>query len=360
MSDLIANTVFGTGPDDTVATVDVYKEKSTDPQNLGITSIGKKAVQDVAAGISEATSPASILEVVTVGGLNAKDTKQAALDKLKASVGSLSGIKEKTLGPILGKLGYDPKAAALGPQGLVANLKASSADRAAALISAQTGIGDVRVVVGDVEHIRKLTEHVDSAQDVVNLMNAVTGNSALGKISIIKNQMAVIGGVMSLATRLRIPEAIDAILGHLGSDKERREVTLDTLRQSIMNSDLYAIGKTLDFAGANGVLARVPDAIALLVAFYQLPAGVSSPNDAVRDQLINILNRIDPHWHEYKRDTTYINNLTNFTYANDVCLSVLARSSTYTVPCMIAKTYPSVSILQKAKDYQPLAAIQAR
>lgn len=352
MTDLVVNTAFSTGPDDKLATVDVYAEKQPNtPKNNGITSVGKELLNATAMEINRIAVSGEIVEVMNFDKPIPTIDLAAAQKKLEVALGDKVVIQGKLLDALQSSVGL-PIKTIIGPDGKV--MPGAAVNVAGKNIT----VNDVRATVGSVSEIRKKIGDVKTAQDAMELVGTITGNTNLGKIAGVSDGLKVMGTVAKTVNTLRIPELFD-ILHDQQHEEDKKPFLLDNVRNAILASDLYVVNKTLTECGAAAILARVPDAITLLVAFYQLPPTVTSPNTTVATQLVNLLNGLDSRWALYKRNGVDVVNLEHFTYANDVCLKVLSKHPNYVVPCMIAKNYRMVDLKSTAKQLFPYAAIGA-
>lgn len=350
MADLVVNTAFSTGPDDKLATVDVYAEKKPNtPKNNGITSVGKELLNATAMEINRIAISGEIIEVMNFDKPIPTIDLAAAQKKLEVALGDKVVIQGKLLDALKNSVGL-PVLAIIGPDGKV--MPGASVNVAGKNIT----VNDVRATVGNVSEIRKKIGDVKTAQDAMALVGTITGNTQLGKIAGVSEVIKVMGTVANTLNVLRIPELYDVLYNEQHED-DKKPFLLANVRSAILASDLHAVNKTLTECGAAAILARVPDAITLLVAFYQLPPTVTSPNVAEANNLVNLLNGLDSRWAKYKRNGVDVVNLEHFTYANDVCLKVLSKHANYVVPCMIAKSYRMVDLKSTAKQLFPYAAI---
>lgn len=350
MADLVVNTAFSTGPDDKLATVDVYAEKNPGiPKNNGITSVGKELLNASVMEINRVAASGEIFEVMNYDKPIPTIDLAAAKKKLEVALGDKVVIQGKLLDALKSSVGL-PALAIIGPDGKV--MPGATVNVAGKNIS----VSDVRATIGNVREIRKKIGDVKTAQDAMELVGSIVGNTQLGKIAGVSEAIKVMGTVASTLNRLRIPELYDTLYNQQ-HEEDKKPFLLENIRNAILESDLYVVNKALDECGAAAILSRVPDAITLLVSFYKLPPNVTSPSVAEANNLVNLLNGLDSRWALYKRNGVDVVNLEHFTYANDVCLKVLSKHADYVVPCMIAKSYPMADLKTIAKQLFPYVAI---
>jgi hypothetical protein len=200
----------------------------------------------------------------------------------------------------------------------------------------------------------------------------------------------VFGKIMAKASEYGIPEAIDMLLAKMADDKERKRLLIENLKNFVYQSDLVSINKVIDYVGAQGALARVPDFVSLLMTFYHYPMGVSKPTVALRDQLAATLARVDPNWYLYNRKVVndplwsvqkrrcnspgavsdnMVSNLEPFTYASPDALALFLLPTPATAPfavvtniwyesALIAGSHLSRSLLELAREDFPFAVLE--
>ncbi len=358
MTDLIANTVFSTGPDDKVATVDVYEPQVNTPKNNGVTSVGKDIVKTLNNDLAKLTTVKTLKSIVQfdVNGMTVM-TKQQAMDKLSDAVGGVAGLKDKTIGPILASLGFDPAMASLDKQGLLAGVKAQSIGRAEDFVGKQLGMGDIRVMVGEVEHIRSDIKNVNSVQGAMDVLGKLSGDTLVGRVGIVKDNLAILSSVMGTLTELRIPDTVDRVMAAVHSQEERKQLLLANLGTTLEHSDTYTLERTIAESSAGAVMAKDPEAILKLLANYRLPEGQDAPDLTACNALLALLNSLDPNWDQYKRNGQMISNLSTYAAANAVCRRTLMLSPTHYVACVMASSYQSINMLVSAKQKFPHAAL---
>lgn len=364
MSELVSNTVFGTGPNDEAAAVDVYKATAQEPVNDGKTKAGEKPAENAVMENLKKVDPRDIANAISVkdGSVSVGITKEKALDIVAGVMGGKDALEDKLLEKLSKLVGYEDKKAKLLASGKgmlpggVANGDPASLLANAKKKKEKLSLKEVKMIVKNVKTLRK-TADLSNATGIMNALNTIAGDSTFAKALGVENQMAVFGGILQQVNALRLPEAIDMLLKKAGDDKERKRLLIDNVSYAIQMSDLYTVNKALDYVGAAGVLARCPEAVAWILGFYRFPEGQTAPTIASKNYLVSTIQRIDPKWTEYSRDGNTINNLHYFMAANASAMETLKLDPLYLVPCMIAKSYPEVSLVALGKEYYPLAAL---
>lgn len=352
----LADTVFKTGPQDSVAAADIY---TTAPDSKPATAAPTDAQSNVtnqAAQLFKSKEAIGDLakSLKIQDGKVSVDTKDLMkrIQNESGELGSPLNNLQKTLTTkILKAIGLKD-AADVAKQAGVAGLPGSGNEASKKILTIQ----NAKVLYGTVTTIVDSAKNLKNATDVVNLLNSISGNSTLAKLIDKEAQFAVFGNLLQQVSALGIPDAIDLLLDKLDDDKERRRLLLDNLRSLIMNSDMPSVRKAITYVGGAGILSRVPDAIPLIMTFYQFAPGTDPNNYAAkREELIGILNDIDAHWFEYSRNGTWISNLEPFTYASDDALLLCKMTTTHFVAASIGPDFRIVELVPTLQAAYPKA-----
>jgi len=347
----IASTTFATGPKDEVAVADVYAPLPAEPINNAPRPVSETTAK-VADALTKATDKVDWSQLGS-GLVEGGKEKKEALAMLKDATGGLNStineVKGELLTSMLASVGFKDQPAELA-KGLLG--LPGGKDPSAVLLSNHPKI---KVLYGAVSGIRNGAD-LSTAKGVAEMVNSITGDSELAKVLDMESQFAAIGKVMSKATKLKIPGLIDRIIDHF-DEEDRPAFVLTNALQIILDGDLAAIDRMITLAGAQAVIANVPNAVELILMSYHFPLAAPEPTTAMANSLVAVLDRLDGHWEDYKRDTTFISNLENFVYASPHAKKLLMLLPAYQVPVMIASTYPKASLLDIARGQYKYAAL---
>lgn len=340
MSEIAAKTVFETGPDATVAAVDVYSPVPTGPVNNGETVVTQTPAP------SPVPPKISMSDVVTKVPSVVKDS----LERVKSVTGGVAGISSDLVWAMQGGLGAKDRLQVIIDNGKDA-LKGIVSDATKNILS-----DDVRVIIDGIENIRK-TGDLNSAAGVMNVLGQITGNPAFASVDIVGDKLGALGAIATNIAVLRIPELIDTVLDQIENEKEKKQYLIDNLDAFVVASDFYSINKTIDSAGSAAVLAKMPNIVVRILMFYRLPNGQDSPTVAAANQLNDLLNRLDSSWLEYRRNGVSISNLEPFGSANPLAVNVLKLIPAYLVQTTICKNYLTRDLVDLGRQYYPQAAL---
>lgn len=335
MSGKLANTFFQTGPLDDVLAVDPYQvttgavKTNILDQLSGIGDDTLKTIRNQTAGVKDLARMINVKD-----GKYSLDTKSLT-DRIMALGSGLKGpfakISSTVQGGIidgLAKLGVNPDTAL-----------------------------QIRAVVGDTVSVLAKGDLTD-ARGIVDIIGSITGDSNIAKLLDSEAEMALFGGIINEAIRLGIPDALDILSEKISSDKTKRRVVELTLRQAVTYNDLATVRKIVGRIGPAAAKAQLPDIIMLILTFYSFPAETTPAEyDACYQDLLGVLNLIEPNWAVYTRGAQQVTDLTPFTYASDDALTLFKRDPQFQLQVLIAPSYPKqdiVSLLQGSFKYLTL------
>lgn len=404
MAAKIASSTLETAPTDDLVVSDVYSAKTSEPVNANKPSSVSAAAVDVGKALQSNVSVKDLISATTVEDGKSSVSKDKAIDLFKNATGGpnspLAALQGALQDELLDLLGIETdclkKNPAVARENRIRELEKAIADskpeETACTIKTKKGsfsLTGIKTIYSTVQAIRRADLH--SAQGVAAMLNSISGNSQLAKVLDMESQFAVLGKIMAKASEYGIPEAIDMLLAKMDNDKERRRLLIENLKNFVYQSDLASINKVIDYVGAQGALARVPDFVTLLMTFYHYPQGVSQPTVALRDQLAATLARVDPNWYTYNRQTVNdptwsaqkrrcnspgalndntIGNLEPFTYASSDALALFLLPTPAQSPfsvvtnvwyeaALISKDYLSRNILELAREDFPFAVLES-
>ena len=312
----IADTTFATGPDDSVAVVDVYGNTTAVPQNAvpAITDTNIDLLQQAVTQVNNDTKVEPPKPVTT------PPSQTAALSTVSKATSETPGA--------LSVLGADIKHAlmkAAGWTGGPATITLDSLGLPNGVNLTKTLLDQsptLRVVYNGISQLRNEAD-LATSEGIASFMNVFTAGGAGAEIIDLKSKFAVLGTLLQKATGLQIPGVLDDII-HQFDASDIPDFLTGQILSAIENGALQLIAKILQHVPSKAILAIVPNAIPLLLKHYKLPYGVSFPTQNDYDALIAVLNAIDPNWGTYNRNGVIIPDLTPFTFASADSLAVLA------------------------------------
>lgn len=161
------------------------------------------------------------------------------------------------------------------------------------------------------------TTNVKDSEDLISLIQELTGNSELAGLINIEAESAVIAGIAGTLLDYDIPNLLDDVLDMSRSDTVRYNAMAYISTRAVAGADLDTVNKIIDTIGLSMFLENNPNAIKDIVGSFYL-GSEETPDQwpAKRDKMITLLNRIDAHWFEYNRNGEWVINLQTFSWSS--------------------------------------------
>lgn len=360
----LAQTSYGTTPDEQAVVVDVYDAAPDSPTNNFRKSIPNKK-GSLLKGIGKATgSSKGLPNLLNKGSLFSKDGKLSGivkgLTKAYSSEGklgskALAGVLAEATGVPLNSMMTNPtqfaasaaKALGFGNTSLGKDLDA---------IAKGVGLNDYTQLVldkdknifamyKDLEKTVKGFKDVDSLSDLSNLVGKLSGDNGLLKFF---NLSEFVDGV-KVANRLfqeyNLPSVVDKYIEKLETKKQKKAAYLELLKDTRISNDLDFINGALDNVGSGTILTQSPNIIQEILSGYTGVGEYSEPENLKSfDYLNNTLKRIDATWWLSKDigdgqafDLNLFKSLSRYVKA------CFVANDKYMVPTMIAEQYSTES-----------------
>lgn len=381
----IASTVFKSGPDDTVAAVDVYRAKTAETVNAAKAAVsetvgnGVTAVKEAVTGtVTNAFNDAkkNITDTFSIGNLTKtlKDTiingeldkdkikegllkniptKADAVGRLKDIIGgplntisNLENLKTSLVTNLLGSIGFtdNPEALAKGLLGLP-----GGTDPINVLLD---GNPNLKMVYGGVKFAKDI-KNMDDAKALATLANAISGDSQLAKALDMQGEFNMLGNFLTLASVVKANDAVDTVDDRLETPEEKERFFITTVDTAVENSNIYLLKRAIQYSGSDKVLAKKPDTIESLLSNYELPDETKAPRQQDLDDLLEVLVLLNPDWDKYSRNGVLVTDLGVFASAGEPAKSVFNLNAVYREYYMFLEAYPSEDLMALAKRNYP-------
>lgn len=382
----IASTVFKSGPDDSVAVVDVYRANTAETINAakaavsqtvgnGVTAVREIVSDEGAFGIE--TIKRNIAETIYIdnvvalaketiidgkldknklkeGLLKNLPTKEDAINRLKDAVGlpiaDIESLKTNLVTNLLGSVGFtdNPEALAKGLLGLP-----GSTDPINVLLDQNP---QLKVVYDGAQLIRN-GKDIKDAKGFVGLANSFFGNSELARILDMEAQFGVMNNLLAKASEYKMAEVWDHVIAKLEEEEERNLFILGQLDSVLQYGDVYLLRKILDANGRDKIFGKNPKTISLLLKNYELPFETEVVRQVDYDDLVSLLFDLSPNWYQYNRNGVFITDLGLFSSASKQAREVLSLNATYRELFMFADFYPSQDLVALSRRNYPRTGI---
>jgi hypothetical protein len=328
MASKIANTLFHSGPDDTLLTVDAYEIINNAPKNNIIETFNEVAS-----------------DVITELRNNPN-----ALNDIKSTLTS-SAIKSLSKTEVMGRLGEQ-----LGV--IKPHLKKLSGEVSDILVNKfnanpdlVNGLTDVLVNINGTPF-----QYTGVVADEIKVLLELAGE--LETIDLTLESLLTSSLVTDMLSRGMHTLALNTV-DALVIDEVSKRVLLDTLTVFLDNGVIDIIDRVLDKVDSNTLLGQRPRLVSEVLRGYRLPGSLSVTDYPVEEnRLISTLNRIDPRWSQLKRNQEYVSDLTPFIEASEDALTLFSHGTQYRTEALIAESYTTVTQKRLVNEFYPRAAIR--
>ncbi len=199
------------------------------------------------------------------------------------------------------------------------------------------------------------SNNILDAQNVLGLVNQVTGNSRFVSGIDIGTQAGILSGLTSSLITLGLPLVLQSLLSDPSTAPRSAQVALgNNVRSAIYASDLTTIQLCITTLGIGGILSQMPDAALQLVANYRLPSGTTPTGyAAIYSTFKGILTQLDPSWDTANRNGVSIPSLRYFSVASKDALKLFATDTTEALGAQLGNTYRSQDVVAQLKQQYP-------
>lgn len=334
----LAETLFTGAPLDDLLTVDAYGLDNSQILNTidKLRGFGDGAIGNLVGGIKDTFGSAKGIFSKGLGGVFEIDPKTLTA-RVTDSLNSVSQLRNMN-GDLRSIITNPGAFSGLGGPGAPINNLMSQ----------------VSTVINDVERIRDFSD-VRSARDLVNVMNHLTGGSAIGKLFDLGAETQLLSGVFRDAIESGLPEAIEMLANGNFLHKDAGYYALrNNITIAVEQSELQVVEQMIITLGVDRLLADKPDTIEALIRNYRFPAGTATTDyDAEYLKLKSVLDKLNPNWGKVKRGGEWLSDLTYFTQASPDALALFYRQPELETVIMISSTYPSMDLVGSIKLKYP-------
>ena len=161
------------------------------------------------------------------------------------------------------------------------------------------------------------------------------------------------GNLVDLASSYRMPQIFDEVTAKLENMEEKRRFLLGQLDTALNYGDLDLIRLIVTENGRDKVLAKNPRCINLILQNYILPDETKVPRQQDYNNLLEVLDILNPNWDKYRRGNVLVNDLGVFASAGEPAKSVFNLNAVYREYYMFLEEYPSEDLMALAKRNYP-------
>lgn len=292
-----------------------------------------------------------------------------------------SKLNAKDLGNIIsikdGKIGIDNKTASnridsIAGSNITGILTSDNMDvrsRAAQNLAKILGNEEVTSITTEGGRVINIGRGVDtgSVKSLTGAIGKLLNIPALSNIVDQNSYLATGRALLEAAIALGVPEMIDELKTKFEKDQDSRHRLINGVKGVILRSDLAMLDKIIEWIGVDGVLAKVPDAVQLLLAAYTYPPQTTPDKyPECRAALVGMLNRLNPKWWLTTRNGVDVLNYAIFTRISYNAATLLNlntvdalrgseadANNTYLVPILAAPNFRFMEMTELALKQYP-------
>lgn len=337
----VVPTTFVTGPDDKLATVDIYTNAPTTPTNvqkavesLGI-DFGKILPIDAGGLIKDVTN---VVQGVTKDIKRANSMFESALPAAK----NMLSLSPKSLANSI--------AAGLGISDLAQNV----AEARAALPGLRQAARDVKnefnsVILAKDQFVEQFNiRNFEDAAALVDIVAAITGDDTLPQLIEVGTQIATFGAILGEAITQEMPSLIESILSGANVGI-RDDLVLATVYQAARRGDFLTFYNYYSQVQFGALMATYPDTPYQLVKNYRHPTSAPYATQVNSDEMKSILDHIAPGW----AGTNSIGDVGLLIYASRDCRDLLYLQSGLAHLVAASTFFKEISIEQVVRATMP-------
>ena len=334
MAGKVANTLFHSGPDDNLLTVDAYQISDNSPKNNFF-------------------EPFNVTSANLIGEIR---NNPAALDEIKSVLVNTSS-KMLSKGEVLAQLGTQLN-------GIKPQLKTLTGSLTDTLVNAYNtnsalmkGVSDVSVKLGGAIQ----TFSGVAADEMKGLLSlAETQLAGVAEIELVDLtlQSLVTSSLLTDLTNKGLTEIATSVINGIGNPDVAKRSLLDALEGFVDKGMLPLVDLVIDRVGANTTLSERPALVSDILKGYRLPTNMGpSQYLAEETRLLNLLNKIDPQWSVLKRNIDWVSDLTPFVSASVDAITLFTHGTRFKTEALIAKEYGVKNQKQLVRSFYPRIGI---
>jgi hypothetical protein len=395
----LSSPVFGGGPSDAVAVVDVYgisngnvinntvdKLSGFDTGSLGnfrqsggllgsLSSLGKSALGGLSSlgsvlgnslgGITSGVSLTGMagglnsglgLGALTSGLLSGNGASSVLLNlvPLATSVATgntnLSSISSRVLGSLGGQgsvLGYS--------SGLQTSLLGGIATAVGGQFGIPSSVFSMGIALIGGQRTTFYSDNISDASAVAGLANNISGVPDTVQIIDVGAESSTMSTAITQMITLGLPTGVNALVTAASDPIVAKNALTANIQTAVNASDMATIALLISNLGVGTIRAQMPDFAAKLLASYKIASG-KTVNDysALATELVGVLNTVQVNWDSATRNGEIVTNLSAFTGISADATKILTTIPTYALAVALAPTYRSVDLWSTVKSEYPL------
>lgn len=345
----IARPVFETGPKDKVAMVDAYNAVTPEVRNeltSKLTSFGSTLSATFGAAGRAINNIGSRIQK---GELNVDDAAKRIKSALGGSRSDIAGLASGVQNSIYSEL-----------TGTVPGTN---------YVKGATDLYDnVQVVSGQGTYL--INSDRSSVSSILGFVSDLTGNNVFKTLDL-GAEAALIGGLMGTVSSWGVPQLMDSLME--GKDDEFKYSVYSRNSDSLIrSSNIGMMEYYIDQGMASALTNRTPDYGPNYLASYAFPMGTTPDQyPTLHAQLVKVMTALDPTWLVTYRGSVEsvsgdgvtiktplpVTNLAVVARASQDAIKLLVSDPSTRTAVLAAQNYPTVDLVQLAKNMYPMIGI---
>lgn len=261
--------------------------------------------------------------------------------------GSFSMVRDNLANRVIGSLG--------GQYGIVNNLTGSLRESIVNGRGLPEGIFDTAVMVVNHQVEKFNANGMENARQVYSLVDQITSHRDLNQFFDIGSESALMAGVMRELIALRVPGSLEVLVEKAPHEEVAYNALYANMRVAVEYSDLDTVNLMIDHLGPEAFLARVPDAVQVLLSNYELPLGTHDGLYAAEwIALQACLDSLSPGWGRTLRNGEVVSDLSFYATLSEDAKKLMLLDPEYQIAALVGPAYQGTpDMLQELRQRYP-------
>lgn len=332
MSNKVANTFFEAGPKDDLLTVDVYELTDNSPKNNLLDKVNNIAL-GVIDNIRNDPNTLNNIKSVLTSEASENLTQEEVVNALIDNVGELRGPLKDVSGPLL--------------ELLTTNYNEEDFSKNDVLIMMAEGVKEYS------------GEGSKDLNSFMGLLEAKTGGSSTIEIVDLTIETIITSSLFSNALELGLPSVARDILETVKDPLIAVLTIRKTLKDILKQGDIDSLTLALEQLGGGRLKAEDPNIINNFLRNYRHPKKLKrNEYQSHIEKILNVFNKIDPHWNTVLRGNERISSLTPFMSASKDAIELFSTDSRFSLQTTVSQGYRPINQKVIVKGLYPKIGIK--
>lgn len=327
----LSPSLFSTGPNDKLIAKDIYGIDTTAPVNA-VDQFFAKNNTNIISLFTSANGISNLSGLISGNGLGLSVNASVLTSRVQGALSGFSGSFQ-SLSPNLlsGALGNSSLSLSRFPEittninGVVSNLN---------------------------------TSNLLGAQDLINMVNSITGNPSIASYMDVGASSALMAVVMREAISQNVGGAVEALVGSATNSDVASNALRANAAYAVQNCDMGTIQQIVTSLGPGYISAAAPNSATQMLTSYRMPAGSTAAQySSLYTTLTTLLGQVQPGWDTVNRNGASVGALAPFQAISPDARTLFNSQNAYQTEIAIAGNYPSVDLVDQAKKQYPFMLV---